>query len=91
MNNPWRGGSRMAPFDQEFYLIMNVAVGGVGYFPDTWSSTPHPKPWHDKTEFTARDFWQAKSQWYPTWNPTKNNGEDAAMKVNYVKVWKMKP
>ncbi|XP_063448889.1 beta-1,3-glucan-binding protein-like [Mytilus trossulus] len=91
MDNPWRGSSKMAPFDQEFYLIMNVAVGGVGYFPDTWRNTPSGKPWSDKSDFTTRDFYRAKNQWYPTWNPDKNDGEDAALKVNYVKVWKMKP
>ncbi|XP_076106848.1 beta-1,3-glucan-binding protein-like isoform X2 [Mytilus galloprovincialis] len=91
MTNPWRGASKMAPFDQEFYLIMNVAVGGIGFFPDTWSNTPSAKPWSDKSEFTARDFYRAKNQWYPTWNADNNDGEDAALKVNYVKVWKMKP
>jgi len=70
---------------------MNVAVGGIAFFPDNCRSTPRPKPWHDKSDFTTLDFWQAKNQWYPTWNPHKNNGEDAAMKVNYVKVWKLKP
>lgn len=70
---------------------MNVAVGGIGYFPDTWSNTPSAKPWSDKSEFTTRDFYRAKNQWYPTWNADNNDGEDAALKVNYVKVWKMKP
>ena len=31
----WRGQPNNAPFDQNFYLILNVAVGGTnGYFPD---------------------------------------------------------
>jgi len=35
-----------APFDQEFYIIMNLAVGGTGgYFPDSGVNKPHPKPW----------------------------------------------
>jgi beta-glucanase (GH16 family) len=35
IDNPWVGGGHDAPFDQEFYLILNVAVGGTnGYFPD---------------------------------------------------------
>jgi hypothetical protein len=43
--NAWEGQGNNAPFDQEFYLILNVAVGGVnGYFPDgqcnkPWSNT----------------------------------------------------
>ncbi|OWF46553.1 Beta-1,3-glucan-binding protein [Mizuhopecten yessoensis] len=89
--NPYRNTSKIAPFDQKFYLIMNVAVGGVGYFDDTLSNSPTPKPWHDHSDFTTRDFLNAKNQWYPTWNPTERNGEDAAMKVNYIKVWKLSP
>ncbi|KAJ9076330.1 3-glucan binding protein [Entomophthora muscae] len=37
--NPWANSEKSrnnAPFDEEFYLILNVAVGGVnGFFPDT--------------------------------------------------------
>lgn len=29
MNNPWDGESLNAPFNREFYIIMNVAVGGT--------------------------------------------------------------
>ena len=32
------------------------------------------------------DFWNARNSWYPTWAPTENNGEQAAMKVDYVRV-----
>jgi hypothetical protein len=32
--DPWATGGKNAPFDQEFYLILNVAVGSTnGYFP----------------------------------------------------------
>ena len=42
IDNPWRGGAENAPFDQRFYLKMNVAVGGTnGYFPDGVGN----KPW----------------------------------------------
>ena len=48
MDNPWRGEPNSAPFNREFHLIMNVAVGGTNaYFPDgvggkTWSNNdPH--------------------------------------------------
>jgi hypothetical protein len=35
----------MAPFDRDFYLIMNIAVGGTnGFFPDGVSN-PTNKPW----------------------------------------------
>ncbi|XP_050408378.1 beta-1,3-glucan-binding protein [Patella vulgata] len=87
MANPWQSGNKMAPFDQKFFIILNVAVGGMNYFPDSFTG-PRPKPWK---EADSKAFWQAKNQWYPTWNPHVRNGEDAAMQINYVKVWKMKP
>lgn len=35
MQNPWSGADPAAPYDQKFYVVMNVAVGGVsGFFPD---------------------------------------------------------
>lgn len=35
MQNPWKGRGGSAPYDQRFYIVMNVAVGGVnGFFPD---------------------------------------------------------
>lgn len=32
--NPWINGTKDAPFDQEFYFIFNVAVGGTKFFSD---------------------------------------------------------
>lgn len=46
--NPWKGGTKMAPFDQEFYLILNLAVGGIGYFPDE-AVNPTGKPWKNNS------------------------------------------
>lgn len=89
-SNPWQYASSMAPFDEEFYIIMNVAVGGTnGYFDDSWTNAGYPKPWSNTSPTAPREFWLAKNNWYPTWNPTANNGEDAAMKVDYVRVWKL--
>lgn len=47
--NPWRSGTKAAPFDQEFYLIINLAVGGIGYFPDN-AENPGGKPWKNKSQ-----------------------------------------
>lgn len=33
------------------------------------------------------DFWKGKSGWLPTWNLDKNDGEDAALQVDSIKVW----
>jgi len=92
-SNPWRWSKnpRMAPFDQEFYFLLNVAVGGTnGYFPDNWINRPYPKPWGNPTDTAFRDFWNARNLWHPTWNPNVQNGEDAAMKIDSIKVFKLK-
>ncbi|XP_039748532.1 beta-1,3-glucan-binding protein-like isoform X3 [Pararge aegeria] len=85
--NPWRYGSKMAPFDQKFYLIINLAVGGTsGYFPDGVQN-PTPKPWLNSSPKAATDFWDAKEAWLPTWGLDKNDGKNAALQVDYVRVW----
>lgn len=77
--NPWRARPRAAPFDQEFYLILNCAVGGtMNYFPDSVAG----KPWSDKSPTAVRDFYNAKSQWMKTWN-----GENASLQIDSVKIW----
>jgi len=71
-----------APFDQEFYLIMNVAVGGVnGWFPDGQGN----KPWFNGNADAMRLFAEAQPEWYPTW---PENLDDRAMAIDYVKMWK---
>ncbi|XP_053689556.1 beta-1,3-glucan-binding protein-like [Sabethes cyaneus] len=78
-HNPWPRGTKMAPFDREFFILMNVAVGG-DFFPDgAWN--PHPKPWRQGSPSAMNDFYKAKSSWYSTW------GEQAALQVDYVRVW----
>ena len=81
LDNPWVNGGQNAPFDQEFYLIMNLAVGGVnGYFPDNMGN----KPWHNSSRHAVNEFWNARNEWQPTWN-----GKDAAaaLKIDSVKIW----
>lgn len=73
--NPWKAGGKNAPFDQEFYLIINLAVGGVtGYFPDG-----NGKPWSNSGAHAVNDFWNAKNQWYPTWKKP--------FAIDSVKIW----
>ena len=66
--------------DQEFYLILNVAIGGTnGWFLDGVGG----KPWVDQSPTAKRDFWNAKESWFPTWtNP--------AMQTKSVKIWQQK-
>ncbi|KAG0312572.1 hypothetical protein BGZ99_009388 [Dissophora globulifera] len=82
IDNLW-AGSNSAPFDQEFYLIMNVAVAGSsGYFPDGVGG----KPWSDTSEHAVNDFYAAKDDWYPTWG--SESGTDRALAVDYIRVYK---
>lgn len=44
--NPWIGADKMAPFDQEFFVILNNAVGGTAFFSDTAENrNGNAKPW----------------------------------------------
>ncbi|KAJ7186444.1 GH16 beta-1,3-glucan recognition protein [Mycena filopes] len=80
LENPWVNGTKAAPFDQPFYLIMNVAVGGTnGWFPDG-----PEKPWLDGSGTAALDFLRAQDQWYPTW---PQDISKRAMVIDSVKMW----
>ncbi|KUJ23333.1 putative beta-1,3-glucan-binding protein [Mollisia scopiformis] len=73
-------GRDQTPFDQDFYLILNVAVGGTnGWFEDGKSG----KPWIDASLSARKDFWDARDTWYPTWTAT-GAGQ---MEVSSVKMW----
>eukprot|EP00823_Brevimastigomonas_motovehiculus_P009037 TRINITY_DN8709_c0_g1_i1.p1 TRINITY_DN8709_c0_g1~~TRINITY_DN8709_c0_g1_i1.p1 ORF type:complete len:358 (-),score=70.48 TRINITY_DN8709_c0_g1_i1:262-1335(-) len=78
-DNPWKGRPLAAPFDQEFFLIFNVAVGGTGkFFPDAVGG----KPWLNIDPHAVNAFWKAKDKWFPTWEFPK-----CAMQIDYVRVW----
>jgi hypothetical protein len=82
LENPWVNGTKAAPFDQSFYLILDVAVGGTsGWFPDG-----SEKPWLDGSATAMGDFWTAKSQWLPSW---PSDARDRAMVIDYVKMWQL--
>ncbi|KAJ6532926.1 concanavalin A-like lectin/glucanase domain-containing protein [Mycena vulgaris] len=78
--NPWINGTKAAPFDQPFYLIMNVAVGGTnGWFPDGTE-----KPWLDGSATAPLDFLRAQDKWYQTW---PQDPAERAMVIDSVKMW----
>ncbi|KAJ6524280.1 glycoside hydrolase family 16 protein [Mycena vulgaris] len=82
LQNPWQNGTNATPFDQDFYLILNVAVGGTnGWFPDGQGD----KPWLNAAGNPPMDFIRGMKQWLPTW---PENVEERAMVVDYVKMWK---
>jgi hypothetical protein len=69
------------PFDQEFFLILNVAVGGSQVFPDNVAE----KPWANGNRNQAMEaFWSSVDSWAPTWpaDPTMRG-----MAVKSVKMW----
>ncbi|KAJ5593911.1 uncharacterized protein N7459_000119 [Penicillium hispanicum] len=83
--DPWsQTGRDNTPFDQSFYLILNVAVGGTnGWFPDGSGG----KPWVDDSKTSARDFYLGQSSWLPSWGTT----ESRSMIIKSVKMWQEDP
>lgn len=83
LQNPWINGTNATPFDQPFYLILNLAVGGTnGWFPDNAGN----KPWLDNSKTAMLDFAQAQDTWYPTWG---SDGESSSLIVDSVKMWEL--
>lgn len=79
-DNPWNGQPKNAPFDQEFYLIFNLAVGGTnGYFPDGVGG----KPWSDTSTTAFMEFNNALPTVIQTWG----EGNEAALQIRSVNVW----
>ncbi|KAJ9473817.1 Glycoside hydrolase [Pseudozyma hubeiensis] len=86
LSNPWSSvegdEAKAAPFDEEFYLILNVAVGGTnGYFQDGLGDD---KPWSNDAQNAAGQFWQSKDRWLPSW---PKNPKQRGMEIEYVKMW----
>ncbi|KAH7918271.1 glycoside hydrolase family 16 protein [Leucogyrophana mollusca] len=82
LQNPWVNGTNATPFDQPFYLILDLAVGGTnGWFPDNAGG----KPWLDGSNTAMRDFALAQDTWYSTWGSV----EDRSLVVDYVKMWQL--
>lgn len=79
--NPWgETGRKQTPFDQPFYLIINVGVGGTnGWFEDTKNG----KPWVDFSPNAKKDFWTSRDTWYPTWQEP-GAGQ---MEISKVEMW----
>ncbi|CAN0135126.1 unnamed protein product [Ectocarpus fasciculatus] len=83
VENPWKGANAIAPYDQKFYVVMNVAVGGVsGFFPDGEGG----KMWADKDSDAAMKFHETTHDWHSTWD-----GKGSALQIESVKVWQTNP
>ncbi|XP_050510384.1 beta-1,3-glucan-binding protein-like [Diabrotica virgifera virgifera] len=83
--NPWAAGTKMAPFDQEFYFIINLAVGSTSWFSDYGVNDGYPKPWKNSDgRASMTKFWKAKDLWLPTWNMTT---DDSHFQIDYIRVY----
>lgn len=94
--NPWTEATScdhfMAPFDQDFHFVLNVAVGGTNSFiPDdcvNWNGEEgRQKPWRNGVEQKQgmTEFYNARSSWEDTWT---NEGDNNAMQVDWIRVYK---
>ncbi|KAF8634066.1 hypothetical protein AX17_004329 [Amanita inopinata Kibby_2008] len=85
VTNPWADSGPSAPFDQPFYLIVDLAVGGTsGWFPDNKGG----KPWYDGSLTAMRDFAKAQDNWASTWPESE---EDRSLRIEYIKMWEICP
>ncbi|CAG9855841.1 unnamed protein product [Phyllotreta striolata] len=72
----WGTGSKIAPFDQEMYLVLGVGVGGFNF------KDSHDKPWRNGKRNMLTQFNNAQDEWLPSWS------EKSALQVDYIKVTK---
>ncbi|KAK7575921.1 hypothetical protein V9T40_012207 [Parthenolecanium corni] len=77
----WKDGTRLAPFDKEFYLTLGVSVGGINDFQDNCVSNGVKKPWSNTNPKAMINFWQKRSQWGATWKD-----EDTALQIDHIRL-----
>jgi len=89
--NPWANGTNFAPFDQDFYFLLNVAVGGNnGYITDNGinrgGDPALQKPWRNSDGYTnaMQKFYNTRGNWLWTWD---QEGDNNAMQVDYIRVY----
>ncbi|KAL6434020.1 hypothetical protein ACFW04_005876 [Cataglyphis niger] len=68
-------------FGKPSYLTLGIAVGGIHEFPDLVTSNGYVKPWRNVEAKATYNFYNAKNNWYSTWDT------QTALQVDYVKVW----
>lgn len=84
-SNPWTSGSSIAPFDQEFFISIGLAVGEVSdFFSDSFTNELYAKPWRNDSPKAPLAFWKAKSKWFKTWTLSEDSAD---FKIDYVKVF----
>ncbi|KAE8573477.1 Putative Beta-1,3-glucan-binding protein [Halyomorpha halys] len=68
----WDSRSKIAPFNQEFYISLGLSVGGMKDFPDNCLSGGLPKPWKNEAVKAMVNFWLDRKNWLPTWSDDKS-------------------
>ncbi|XP_055691646.1 beta-1,3-glucan-binding protein 1 [Lutzomyia longipalpis] len=79
--NKWQqlGTSKMAPFDQEFFLTLGLGVGGHNDFQDTKFCR---LPWSNTSPRAMNQFWQKRDDWITSWE-----SNDPELRIDYVRVY----
>ncbi|XP_055845362.1 gram-negative bacteria-binding protein 3 [Episyrphus balteatus] len=75
-------GSKMAPFDQEFYIRLGYGIGGHKDFPDDTTLWLKEKPWRNGHPKAMKHFWDKNKRNLNQWL-----GPSAALEIDYVKVF----
>ncbi|XP_014241723.1 uncharacterized protein LOC106662269 isoform X1 [Cimex lectularius] len=78
----WKSGSRIAPFDQEFYLSFGLSVGGMRDFPDNSISSGKVKPWKNSDVKAMANFWESRHDWKSSWEEEK-----AKLQIEHIRVY----
>jgi len=76
--NKWEGGGLIAPFEQKFTVVLNVAVGGT-FFADDAINGGYNRPWNWYDGHPITDFYEADGLYMPTW--------DRDFQIDYVRVY----
>lgn len=82
-SGPWRRGGKLAPFDEEFFLSIGVAAGGISEFPDgvTSGKERSPKPWRNSGAKALLGFFEEEPVWSQSWE------DGAKLEVDRVRVY----
>ncbi|XP_054266023.1 uncharacterized protein LOC128988606 isoform X2 [Macrosteles quadrilineatus] len=77
----WSAGSRIAPFDKDFYISLGLSVGNARDFPDDCTNKGWPKPWKNTDPKAMLKLWQDRENWKATWTE-----ENSSLIIDHIRV-----
>ncbi|XP_054269533.1 uncharacterized protein LOC128990907 isoform X2 [Macrosteles quadrilineatus] len=77
----WSAGSRIAPFDKDFYISLGLSVGNARDFPDDCINKGRPKPWKNTDPKAMLKLWQDRENWKATWTE-----ENSSLIIDHIRV-----